>query len=145
MGGHRVFNEQGGFNQYLYRTVTQMEINGMQVTTITKIDEANHHSGMPFYSQHSDVYLKMESDSDEIIQAIIYKNRRAVLEIDWGHSHHGKKGHPSFKEGEVHVHTLTEENGKVVRSKEPARWMNDEEMKKYGPIIRYANPNAKMR
>ena len=90
--------------------------------------------------------MKIEHDGNKVEQAIIYVDRKAVLEFDWGHPHPGKPGHPSFKKGEVHVHELHEKNGVVQRKTgiQP-RWMNAEEMKKYGDIIRYANPNAKMR
>ena len=47
--------------------------------------------------------------------------------------------------GTVHVHELHEVNGVVVRKKQTPRYMNNEEMKKYGNVIRFANPDAKMR
>ena len=147
MGGQNHYLSAGGFSQYLYHTEGESAvINGLQVKVVAKIDEDNHHSGLPFYSNTSDVYLKIERDGTLIEQAIIYQNRKAVLEFDWGHNHNGKNGHPSFKKGEVHVHELHQIDGKVRRnSKVQPRWMNTEEMTKYGDIIRFANPNAKMR
>ena len=147
MGGHKNYSAGGGFSQYLYHTEGQTAIiNSMRVKIIAKIGEDDHHSGLPFYSNTSDVYLKIEKSGNQVEQAIIYVNRKAVLEFDWGHPHKGKNGNPSFKKGEVHVHELHEVNGVVQRNpKVNPRWMSAAEMAKYGDIIRYANPNAKMR
>ena len=102
MGGQNHYLTAGGFSQYLYHTEGETAIiNGLQVKVVAKIDEDNHHSGLPFYSNTSDVYLKIERDGTQVEQAIIYQNRKAVLEFDWGHNHNGKNGHPSFKKGEV--------------------------------------------
>ena len=145
MGGHRFYT--GENPEQLYHSEGETAyINGLRAKVLAKIGEDNHHSGLPFYSKTSDVYLKIKRDGNEVEQAIVYVNRKAVIEFDWGHNHKGKKGHPSFVEGEVHVHELHEVNGVVRRnSKVEPRWMSTEEMAKYGDIIRYANPNAKMR
>lgn len=144
MGGHRFYI--GENTTQLYHSEGESAvINGLRVKVIAKIGEDNHHSGLPFYSNTSDVYLKIEKNGNQVEQAIIYVNRKAILEFDWGHPHSRKNGHPSFKKGEVHVHELHEVNGVVCRKKDQPRWMNTEEMAKYGDIIRYANPNAKMR
>lgn len=144
MGGHKFYT--GANPAHLYHSEGEVvTINGLQVRVISKIGEDDHHSGLPFYSISSDVYLKIKHDDTEVEQAIVYVNHKAVLEFDWGHPHHGKKGYPSFKKGQVHVHELTEKNGVIVRSRKEPRWMNNKEMAKYGAIIKYANKNAKMR
>ncbi len=146
MGSHRYYNPDGGFSEYLYRKEGETTyINGLRVEVISMIDDENHHAGLPFYSNTSDVYLKIIDDGDWVEKAIVYENRKAVLEFDWGHPHKGRSGSPSFEAGMVHVHELHEVDGVVVRKKQQPRYMNNEEMAKYGDVIRYANPNAKMR
>lgn len=147
MGGQNHYKVEGGFSQFLYHTEGEaVTINGLRVKVIAKIDEDNHHSGLPYYSNTSDVYLKIERDGTEVEKAIVYKDRKAILEIDWGHPHKGKNGHPTFKKGEVHVHELAEYNGKIQRKKgTQARKMSDEGIAKYGAVINYANPKAKIK
>lgn len=147
MGGQNHYQVEGGFSKYLYHTEGEtVIINGLRVKVIAKIDEDNHHSGLPFYSNTSDVYLKIERDGAEVEKAIVYKDRKAILEFDWGHPHKGKNGHPSFKKGEVHVHELAEHNGEIQRKKGThARRMNEEEIAKYGAVVNYANPKAKIK
>lgn len=144
MGGHKFYTGENTTQLY-HSEGESVVINNLRVKVIAKIGEDNHHSGLPFYSNTSDVYLKIEKDGNQVEQAITYVNRKAILEFDWGHPHSGKNGHPSFNKGEVHVHELHEVNGVVCRKKVQPRWMNTKEMAKYGDIIRYANPNAKMR
>lgn len=142
-GGHKFYTGQNPEQLYHSEGETAY-INGLQVKVIAKIGEDDHHSGLPFYSKTSDVYLKIEDHGKEVEQAIIYVNRKAVLEFDWGHAHRGKNGSPSFQKGEVHVHEIVEKNGVCVRSKKQPRKMTAEEISKYGAVIKYANSNVKM-
>ena len=146
MGGHKNFQAGGGFDQYLYHTEGETAtINGLRVKIIAKVGDDNHHSGLPFYSNTSDVYLKIEKGGSQVEQAIVYVNRKALLEFDWGHPHKGKNGGASFKKGEVHVHELHDINGTVQRNpKVKPRKMTEAEKAMYGEIIKFANPNAKM-
>lgn len=147
MGGHKQYQSGGGFSQYLYHKEGEtVIINGLRVEVLAKIGESDHHAGMPFYSNTADVYLKIEDKGTEVETAVIFINRKAILELDWGHDHHGKNGHPSFKKGEVHVHELAEYDGVVQRKKgKHPRKMTEEEIAKYGAVVNYANPKAKMK
>ncbi len=96
------------------------------------------------------MYFKAGRDG-KVIQGSYYsKDRKIVLNFDWGHEHYNnpKKGGDGrrFKKGVVHVQLYTtDKNGNVVRKNYNARMMNNEEMKKFGKIIRTYNPSAKFR
>ena len=146
MGGHRNFIKGGGFQEYLYHREGDIKyIDGKRVEFISKYGDKGHHAGLPYYSDTSDVYLKIKHNGDHAETAIVYKDRKAILEFDWGHNHKGKNGSPDFSEGTVHVHELENHDGMVVRSKKQPRYMSSKEMKEYGDIIHYADPYAKMR
>lgn len=51
----------------------------------------------------------------------------------------------SKTKGKVHVHFYEFKNGTYVKSKTKYRFMNNEEIKLYGPIIRKVAPQAKFR
>ena len=145
MGGQNYYKAEGGFSQYLYQHVGEViEMNGLRVKTIEYVGTKNHHEGLPIYSNTSDVYLKIKKGSTEceIEQARIYKNRHAVMDLDWGHQHiKGSK----YTEGKVHVHFYEEKNGKYFKNEKKSRFMNNEEIKLYGPIIRKVAPHVKFR
>ena len=83
MGGHKYYNTGGGFSQYLYHTEGETAIiNGMRVKVIAKIGEADHHSGLPFYSNTSDVYLKIEHDGNKVEQAICHYKHKDIKKVE---------------------------------------------------------------
>ncbi len=145
MGGQNYYKAEGGFSQYLYQHVGEtIEMNGLRVKAIEHIGTKDHHEGLPIYSNTSDVYLKIKRDSltGEIEQARIFKNRHVYIDLDWGHDH--MKG-SKYTKGKVHVHFYEFKNGTYVKSKTKYRFMNNEEIKLYGPIIRKVAPQAKFR
>jgi len=140
MGGVSAYLDTGGFSEYLYHQVGDViSANGVSGKVLAKEGDDRSHEGLPTYSNTSEVYFKLKEYTNIVEQARIYKDRQAVLDFDWGHDHH------EFKEGVVHVHEwYKNKNGKWVRSSK-ARHLNNEEMKKYGDLLKKANPNIKFR
>ncbi len=153
MGNQRQFNPEGGFTQYLYEKVPKYDtvtINGVKAKVIREIGDTDGHSSLPTYTDKADMYLK-EGKSGDVIQARYYgKDRRVLFDIDWGHGHHndpkaGGNG-KTFENGVAHVQLYAVDGqGELVRLSNKARYMNNEEMKKFKDIIRHYNPNVKFR
>lgn len=147
MGGQNYYKAEGGFSQYLYQQIGDtIEVNGIIAKVIEFIGTKNHHEGLPFYSNTSDMYLKIANNENYVEKAIVYIDRHAAFEFDWGHKHINLKGNgKSFPEGIVHVHEL-ERIGKSVRRKNvDARLLTAAEIKKYGKILKLANPKVKFK
>jgi len=145
MGDFKAYNPTGGFDQYLYYQIgdTITADNGVQGKvvdeyTINKNDK--FHSSLPIFSNNSEVYFKKSDKGEHYVeQARVYSNRRAVLDFDWGHTHGG------LQKGIVHVHVWhLDEKGHWVRGANP-RCMNNDEIARYGDLIKKANPNARLR
>ncbi len=142
MGNSREYQKSGGFSQYLYIQIgeTITASNGVQGKIVKEIDNNSDHYSLPTHSNSSEVYLKQVDESGQIEQARVYVNRLARLDFDWGHSH-GK-----FKEGTVHVQSWRmNKNGKWIRDSKSARFMNNCEMKRYGELLKLADPKVKLR
>lgn len=74
-----------------------------------------------------------------------------IIDFDWSHVHVNTSNGRKFPIGTIHVQRYEyvgkDKAGKVIyrRMSGEARMMNNEEMKKYGPIIKKFNPNVKFR
>lgn len=137
MGGQKQYNKLGGFSQYLYHQVGDtIEADGVKAKVIEKI--GSPHAGLPYYANTSEAYLKL-NEFGVVEQMRIYEGRTVAKDFDFGHSHTNKDGHQYIK-GVVHVQEYI--NGK--RESE-ARYMNNEEIKKYGALLKKANTNIKLR
>lgn len=130
----------GGFSEYLYHQIGDtITANGISGKVIAKYDGDPEHDGLPIYSNTSKVYFKL-GDGGKVEQARIYDGRKAVFDFDWGHPHH------QFDKGVVHVHEHgVNKKGRWERSIKPVRYMNNEEMTKYGELLKKANPDVKFR
>lgn len=140
MGGQRSYLPSGGFKEYLYHqvgdTITANSISGK---IISRIDGTPGHDGLPQYSNTSKIYFKLD-ENGEIEQARIYDDRRVALDIDWGHNHH------EFKKGIAHVHEYYKgKDSKWHRDEKGVRLLNNDEMKKFGELLKKANPYVKFR
>lgn len=137
MGGMKHYNSEGGFSQWLYTKVGEsITINGMTGKIIKKIDdESPNHSGLPLYSNTSDFYVKISEDDSKPEQIRIFKNRKVAIDIDWNHPH------KPFKIGDLHVHEYVfDKSGKPRRL--PPREATDDEIKKYGALIKKFKPES---
>lgn len=140
MGGFRKYNPEGGFSEYLYHQVGEtVSANGITAKIVTRIDDDSFHSSLPAYSNTSIAYAKCsDKGSHEVEQLRIYENRKASIDFDWGHRH------GDCVAGVVHVH-IAPKNGNIHGDVSGVRYMNNDEISKYGPIIKALNPNAKFR
>lgn len=145
MGMQRLYNESGGFSEYLYHQVgeTIVASNGVEGKVVEKIDKASY-DGLPILSNTSEVYFKTNANG-EIIQARIYKDRKPACDFDWDHNHTNKNGE-KFEKGTVHVQPFKKDaKGNWKRDDKHARYLSNEEIQRYGELIKKANPNAKLR
>lgn len=140
MGGFKKYDPNGGFSEYLYRQIGDtITVGGLTVKIVTRIDDDAFHSSLPMYSGKSDAYAKCSDKGDhEVEQLRIYKDRKACMDFDWGHAH------GECKSGVVHVH-IAPVNGNIHKYKDSVRYMNNDEIAMYGPLIKLLNPNAKFR
>lgn len=144
MGMQRQYLEQGGFSSYLYTQVGESitASNGVVGKVVEKIDGTSF-DGLPIYSNTSEVYFKRNSEG-QIIQARVYDNRNPVCDFDWDHNHKNKSGE-RFEKGVVHVQLFKQDpNGDWKRESKKARYMNLQEIARYGELIKLADPNARL-
>lgn len=68
-----------------------------------------------------------------------------MCDFDWDHHHTNRSGE-IFKSGIVHVQLFKQtENGKWFRDSKNARYMSNEEMLRYGELLKLANSKVKLR
>ncbi len=140
MGGQREYIPSKGFTEYLYHQIGDtLTANGVSGKVIAKQGTDNLHDGLPKYSNTSKVYFKLDDVTNMIEQARVYENRCVAYDFDWGHTH------KEYTAGIVHVHEWYEnKNGKWIRSNKP-RLLNNDEITKYGNLLKKANPNVRFR
>jgi hypothetical protein len=156
MGDQRAYNEgKNNFYAYTYTSLSgRVTINGVSGKMLEKKDAfKTRHADLPAYSGESDMYFAPGPDGPATQAKLYNKNHQMILDFDWNHTHPNKDG-TIFPEGTVHIqeYTITKvkdpKTGKIVdsfkRSKK-ARYMTDEEIQKYGPLLLHFNPNIKFR
>jgi hypothetical protein len=138
--GNGIYYGLNGKETYYCDGTIVSDSKGLSGKVILEMGDTDYHSGLPVWSKKSLIYFKKDdSRSHQIEQMRVFSNRRVALDFDWNHKH------KRYAMGIVHVHEWHfDSNGKWVRSVSP-RYMNDEEMKTYGEIIKNANPNVKFR
>ena len=150
MGNQREYIKSGGFSQYLYedhKAFTPQTVNGVHGKVVHYILDGNtEHTGLPAYANTSDMYFRVGLNG-EVVQGKLYLDRRHCIDFDWGHIHVNRIGDGrKFPKGVVHVQIYpVDKYGKATRMSNNARYMTDEEIAKYGGIIRAFNPNVKFR
>ena len=144
MGGARAYNPAGGFSSYEFRQDGEtIKIGGVSAKVIVKIDDDGLQSGLPIHSNTPNVvYVNVQKNKNNPVQLRVFEGRTAHKDFDFGHPHEDKKTGKKYPKGVVHVQVF-DENG--IRDNKHARYMNNEEIRKYGPILRYLNPNVKFR
>ena len=119
-------------------------INGVKGHLIKRNEDSDTHTNLPFYANTSDVYFRQNKNG--VCQARVYIGQKLHLDFDWSHAHtnHGDGRH--FQAGTVHVQIWEKQkDGTFKRLSDDARFMNNHEMKKYGPILKYFCPSVKFR
>lgn len=150
MGNQRELIHSGGFSQYLYEDHPRfkpMAINGVRGKVIHYIaDGKKDHTGLPQYSNKSDMYFRVGKDGN-VVQGKVYVDRRHSIDFDWSHNHKNITGNGLyFPIGLVHVQVYeTDARGDMHRVSDNARYMTEYEIEKYGPIIHALNPSVRFR
>lgn len=141
MGGVKVFLSEGGFREYTYHQVGEVvSVNGVTAKIIAK-DGVNggddYHAGLPSRSDTSSAYVKLSDEGSHPPEQLkIFENRVQSIDFDWGHSHGDK-----FPKGVVHVQDYDKNGNRTGKT----RFMNNAEMKKYSPILRFLSPDVRFR
>ena len=148
MGNQRQYIKTGGFLQYLYEdhpNFTPITINGVHGKALRYIaDEKIGHTGLPQYANTGDMYFRVGRDG-KVIQGKVYINRKQCIDFDWSHRHVNSDGQ-SFDKGTVHVQQYEVDSKSVThRLSDKARYMDKDEIEKYGALIHAYNPNVKFR
>jgi hypothetical protein len=144
MGDYATYDASGGFKEFLYHDVGDIITadNGIQGKVINGFLDPNDetfHESLPLFSGKSEVYFKKSDEGDHPIEQVrVYKDRHAFIDIDWGHTH------KSFKSGTVHVHEWVKRPNGTFKRLNP-RYASNEEIARYGDLIRKANPNVRLR
>lgn len=148
MANGQSYENDPEFKDPQYRTVpgSEYEYKGVKAKMIhLATDEKGKSSGLPQYSNQSDMYFRGH-EMGKALQAKVYKDHRMVLDFDWSHNHKNKGNGATFQTGTVHVQEYrVDNNGKIHRLSNQARLMTDAEISKYGNIILHFNPNVKFR
>ena len=151
MGNPRMMLPNGSFSQYLYcdhETWAKIELNGIKAKVIRNISDQNgYHTSLPLAAGTSAMYLRLDKFGNPV-QARLYVNRYSSIDFDWGHSHYNnpKKGGDGkvFNKGVVHIQEYKiKSDGTVERISYNARLANDEEINKYGEILKSFAPKIK--
>lgn len=151
MGNARDLNPDGGFHLYSYMNhpmFSAVEINGLRAKVIKWIDDKDgNHTSLPAFADTSDIYLRTDPIG-KVVQARVYVSRTMTIDFDWGHDHRnpGTPRSEQFHKGTVHVHEHSALcNGKFDRDSNAARLMTDEEITRYGPVLRHFNSKVKFK
>lgn len=141
MGAARQYNPSGGFyNHEYHQEGDTIYYDGLKGKIVVKNEE--NKNGLPPYSGTSDFYAGKRTRTGEIVQVKFYEKRIQSVDFDWGHIHTegDGKNKVSFPEGVVHVQTYVDGKRTGI-----TRYMNNEEIKKYGSMLKKLNPNVKFR
>lgn len=118
--------------------------NGVKGHLIKKVGDKETHTNLPFYANTSDIYFRRNVNG--VCQARVYVGNKMFLDFDWSHTHTNQSDGRTFPQGVVHVQLWKDNgNGTFRRLSDDARFMNNSEMKKYGPILKAFCPTIKMR
>lgn len=136
MGKFNEYNKSCGFRTYNYVHRERITAGDLTGEVISKYNEVVAHTGLPEYSNTAKIYF-WRARNGRIIQMRLFVNRKASIDFDWGHTH-GR-----FEKGTVHVHTWTLDAQGRPHRQEPHRQMNNEEISKYGALLRKADPHVR--
>lgn len=135
-------DEKGRRSEYTSLSPARI-VNGVKGHLIKKVGDSDTHTNLPFYSNTSDVYFRQNAHG--VCQARVYVGQKMFLDFDWSHQHQNSDG-KTFDKGIVHVQTWRKnKDGTFTRMSSDARYMNNKEMAKYGPLLKSFCPEVKFR
>lgn len=118
-------------------------IGGIKGRLIMRRGGSATHSNLPEYADTSDMYFRQNKDG--VCQARVYLDHKVCLDFDWSHDHKNSDGRV-FNKGVVHVQMWKHNaDGTKERLSDSARFMNNHEMKTYGPLIKEFCKEVKFR
>lgn len=120
-------------------------VNGVSGRIVKRRGDPDTHTSLPQYAKTSDMYFRLNEKG--VCQGRVYLDHKVVLDFDWSHNHTNKgKNHETFKAGTVHIQMWEHHpDGSMTRLSNDARGMTDQEIEKYGPIIKSFCPWVKLR
>lgn len=155
MGGQKHYNASGGFSQYLYthNEGDTIRDGNLEAKVVYKKNTKDYHESLPLYSNTSSMYFGLKKNPNtgdsNIDQLRLYKDRKAFMDFDWGHEHNvfdqNGKVIKTYPLGTVHVQFFNIVDGKPRRDLSRVRMMSNAEIKKYGDLLRKADPTVKFR
>ena len=153
MGGPKWYRKEAGHteNKYSHVEGSRVTINGVTGEIIIRNSDPTkgNHSNNPAYSNTCDMYFHYGKSGKEVVQASLYIGRKKICDFDWSHEHRNVGDGRRFSPGVVHVQFYEDKgdgSGERVRKNNgDARYMNNAECKKFGPIIHHFNPDVKLK
>lgn len=142
--GANFFSRDASGRQSEYVSIAPAKtVNGVKGHLIKKVGDSDTHTNLPFYANSSDVYFRKNKNG--VCQARLYIGQKMYLDFDWSHAHMNQDGR-TFDKGVVHVQLWKQKaDGTFERLSSNARAMNNNEMKKYGPLLKNFCPTVKFR
>ncbi len=119
-------------------------VNGVKGKLIKRRGDPDDHTNLPMFAKTSDVYFRQNKKG--VCQARVYINQSVSIDFDWSHAHNNKGDKRNFPAGVIHVQIwVKQKDGSIKRLSNDARFMNNDEIKKYGPLIKKFCPTVKFR
>lgn len=146
MGNGRIYPSGGfyGSNAKYNRVGDYQYANGLRGAIVKRKGDTDDHSNLPQFANTSDMYFRKNAKG--VCQARVYINHATFLDFDWSHNHTNKGDGRKFECGTIHVQTWSRNSdGSFTQLSDDARMMSNEEIKKYGPLIRKFCKNVKFR
>lgn len=146
MGNGKIY-PKGGFvgDKAKYERVGEYKFaNGLKGVIVKRKDSTSAHSNLPQFANTSDMYFR--ENTKGVCQGRVYIDHATLLDFDWSHGHTNKGNGRNFSIGTIHVQIWTRNaDGSFSRQSNDARLMSNEEIAKYGSLIRAFCPNVKFR
>lgn len=135
-----------GGAKYEYEVIGKSRVvGGIKGEILKRKDSLGTHSNLPQYAVTSNMYFRQNVYG--VCQGRVYLEHKICIDFDWSHQHINKGTNGRvFKSGVVHVQVWKQNfDGTFTRVSNRARSMSNDEMKKYGPLIKSFCPTVKFR
>lgn len=145
--GNGIIYPEGGFSgkNAKYESIgPYLFANGLKGVIVKRIDDSDYHSNLPQFANTSDMYFR--NNANGVCQGRVYIDHATFLDFDWSHRHTNKGDGRTFERGTIHVQMWSRNSdGSFTRHSDDARMMSNQEIQKYGPLIRKFCSEARFR